>query len=388
MIPLAILFVLGLGWAVIGPILLVRKGEPHVKPAPEFEPVEIEENQARYERVAPVLQLIKLASLSVYVWLTVEASRNGLDVSLNQVLDALTAVISVSIASFAVGLFLRARRDRALAARFPQMQIAIPPISRQLIPIAVPQLFIGLVVLALRTRNVELIWTGIIVFFIAMILLRRISVRLLNKGAGALSTTELTEDNPIRLILRSFGREASDIKVIPSSTANAYVLVDRSVAITSMLRDLLTDAETAALIASRLAIVERNDLKTVARASRLGGLIYYFVILAVAALLSRSVQMFIILFFAGLSLLPFGLALIKYLGRNVYFVADRAGERFGLRDAMRSGLLKMYRLGGAPLRWYGLDRWLSGSPSLEERLNALSRSDGDPTTHESYRLYS
>jgi len=227
-------------------------------------------------------------------------------------------------------------------------------------------------------------WDRLVVIFllVAALLLwalqQRFVIRLLAKAQ-----VQIPVDSPLGIALETvcgeFGIKPKRILLIPSTIANAGVLDDGSILLTTGLKELLTERQLTAIMAHELSHAKDGDAKRLSRrmdtltgivASIIGFLIPAFVVGLIDPLPSDLI--WLVLAFVAFTP-PFALGLYTAFSRRLEFKCDRVAAEHGYGPALAEALDILHRYQMMPSVWSKALGWRLTHPSLRDRLAAIAQ---------------
>lgn len=335
-------------------------------------PPPLEVGQRRYERMIPWVWTLRFVALAATIAFLIQAVARR-DEDSREITTLIPIVIWAFVAGLIVAAVLSALRERDLLREVPALGPGQPLVVRL---VAVSSIALPAALLTVGLLDTDFIVSGscIIAAVVAGKILRKVAESLTIR-TRTLVEPESDTGRTIAEAISKFGFVPKRIVQIPQMIANAWAFKDGSVVFSSASRAILTDDELAAVIAHELSHVKHRDVRKIgkAQAQAFIGLLVFLAASGVPADLAADLPG-LIAGMIGAMILTFPLVRwwIARTTQPLAFRCDREARDLGYGDHLASALVKLYRYGGMPTRWRGLDARWATHPSLEDRLQALA----------------
>lgn len=363
------------GLLFLAPLRVAMFAKPWIEPGPELRLRSLEDNQATYDVRVGGKTATKFAFALGAIYYGYRAFTGVVEWPESFTSITLVTLVGSCVAGILVAVVWSVVRDRHVLALHPSLGPELV-LARRFYLVATLGLPLSLMTGALMLEGIPSIVLAVL-GLIAILLIRPLMMKRLVRTQIVIDPASPTAQAISRTV-EAFGIQPKRILQSPNLMANAMAFPDGTVMFTTAARAILSDGETAAVVAHELSHVKHGDAKKLVRIQQLAMVIPAFVAgWAVVELQSFGGPdaSFLYVLAAIICLIVVMWPLITGIGRRrarrFEFRCDREAAALGHGEALASALVKLHRYGGAPLRWAGLDRLTITHPSLGDRLDAL-----------------
>ncbi len=360
---------------------------PHLAWTPEIRPGpdrfrSLEECGRHYLRQARQRLIVRLMTVSLFAISLFEAFSASPDLRRDYRADVFLfcgTALAVLI-SLAIGVLLRAKRDRDLIAANPQLQGCFTPMIQRWFGVIVIALLTFFGGVALWMAFAGMLEAGIP--FLGLLVIassaQRFAIAVTVKGQVPVpDDSELA--HAINSTLEKCGFNPKRVVLIPSTVANAIVAIDGSTFLTTALVNLFSIEEVSGVIAHEVCHAINKDPKRLEKRRRLAGLALGLLMGCLVAGLGfvspANPYTLTTCLLGAATLWPISTYITGTLSRKLEFRCDAFAADHGYGAALASCLSGLHRYQGLPLDWTPYDSKILTHPSLRERLANLGIPD-------------